>query len=96
MNTRQSVIRNRKQHSPESAAWAYRFWFGFACVLSSLLAAAFIAIPVAGILAGDRSLILQGLLLCVSFAAFWRGCGSLVCRDLRRRRDRALKRLNRG
>jgi hypothetical protein len=78
------------QYSPTSEARPYRIWLGFVYTLATVLAASFVGAVITGIAMHRGGLIFVGLLMCVSFALFWRDVGSRICQDLRRRRDRAI------
>ena len=65
-------------------------WLGFVYVVAAILAAMFGGAVVIGIITLRGSLIAVGLFMCCSFALFWRDVGQRICRDLRRRRDRAI------
>jgi hypothetical protein len=86
------MLRDEHQHSPASTARACRVWLGYVYALATILAVTLLGVFVAGIITRRGSLIFVGLFMCISFALFWRDVGSLICRDLRRRRDRALTR----
>ena len=69
-----------------------RIVLGFVYAVAAILASVFVATVIVGVVRQRASLIIPGLFMCCSFAMFWSRVGRLLCRSLRRDRDRALKR----
>ena len=84
------MFRDGHQHSPASTARTYRAWLGYIYGLATVLAVTFLSFLAAGIIMQLGSLIFGVLFMSVSFALFSREVGSHICRDSRRRGDRAL------